>query len=88
MSYSDYDSYEAYDDARWEAEQDAREDARREEWLENATQCPWCKTYWDQGYHRATRIDPAYVDHPECPDCGMSPEEAQCAADMREENCA
>lgn len=56
---------------------DALDDARHEAWAENATECPYCGNLWDIGYHAATRIDPAEVDTPECPRCGMSPEEAE-----------
>jgi hypothetical protein len=56
---------------------DARDEARRDEWAENATECPYCGELWDEGYHRATRMQPAEVDHPECPRCGMAPDEAE-----------
>lgn len=49
---------------------DARDEARRDEWADNATECGNCGNLWDPGYHRATRVDPSYYECPECPACG------------------
>lgn len=35
--------------------------------------CEDCGERWNPGVHPATRVDPAYADHPECPACGGEP---------------
>ena len=53
------------EEERYEAIMEAKRDA----WLDRAARCP-NGHYWDPGYHRATRMDPAYEDEPQCPFCG------------------
>lgn len=77
MSYRGFANEDEYEDARQEA--------RADEWADNATECAWCGCLWDEGYHPATRMQPAEVDHPECPRCGMAPEEAAEAVKAHED---
>jgi hypothetical protein len=49
---------------------DAWVEAQHEKWAETATECGNCGELWQAGYHRATRIDPAYYEMATCPACG------------------
>jgi hypothetical protein len=49
---------------------DAWVEAQHEKWAETATECGNCGELWQAGYHRATRIDPAYYEMDTCPSCG------------------
>ena len=66
MSY--YDDF----DPREEERQNARLDAAIDDWYDTATKCPNCGHLWQRGYHPATRVDPAYEEQPECPECGWN----------------
>jgi hypothetical protein len=70
---ADYDSWDAYEDARYDEDADRREDARRDAAEEAfdavAVQCSNGHR-WDPGSHRATRLEPAWCETPECPECG------------------
>lgn len=45
-------------------------DARREEFYDRCEECERCGEMYDPKYHKATRVDPAYVEVDECPRCG------------------
>lgn len=48
----------------------AAENAACERFLEVAVECGGCGTLYDQGYHPATRFEPAWAERTECPNCG------------------
>lgn len=52
---------------------DARREAAYDEFLKHAATCVLCGKQWDPIYHAATRYEPAYVEHDECPYCGGDP---------------
>jgi len=56
---------------------DAVQDAAYDRFLEVAVQCE-CGTWYDQGYHPATRQEPAWVERNECPNCGCTAIKAAC----------
>lgn len=66
MSY--YDDF----DPREEERQHARMEAAMDDWYDTATKCPNCGNHWQRGDHPATRVDPAYEEQPECPECGWN----------------
>ena len=82
MTYIDPDHCTA---AEWDDYCDARNEARQQEWEDKATECPACGCLYDPGYHPATRWEPAEYDRPECPQCEMSPDEAEEYAQRRDE---
>ena len=49
---------------------DAVQDAAYDRFLEVAVTCRECGTLYDQGYHPATRLEPAWAEQEECPNCG------------------
>jgi len=50
----------------------AVQDAADDRFLEVAAACGECGTRYGQGHHPATRFEPAYIEQPECPNCGSS----------------
>jgi Zn finger protein HypA/HybF involved in hydrogenase expression len=55
---------------------DALQDAAHERFLEVAVRCAECGAVYDQGYHPATRLEPAWAECEECPNCGSGAIEA------------
>lgn len=65
------DSFDPYFDDDRVVE--ARREAALDRFDEAAETCEDCGERWDPGYHAATRVDPAYCEHEECPRCGGQP---------------
>jgi len=70
-------SFDEYDSYREDELAAAREDAAYDDFIARATQCPWDGTYWDEKPYKARWDEPAGVEVPECPKCGMGVDEAQ-----------
>ena len=49
---------------------DAVQDVAYDRFLAVAVQCAECDALYDPGYHPATRHEPAWAEHEECPNCG------------------
>jgi hypothetical protein len=49
---------------------DAVQDAAYDNFLNVAVKCRDCGTLYDQGHHPASRVEPAYIERAECPNCG------------------
>jgi uncharacterized protein (DUF983 family) len=49
---------------------DAVQDAAYDDFVKVAVKCRDCGTLYDQGHHPARRLEPAWAEQEECPNCG------------------